>query len=104
MTVEILYVSGCPNQAPTVNRVRAILQEEGIPANIVELEVTDALMAQAVGFLGSPTIRINGQDIEPPARASSAFGFTCRIYIEGGKRTGVPSAESIRAALRDATA
>ena len=102
MKVEVLYFAGCPNHAPAVTRVREMLEQERTPAAIIEIEVKDAATAQRVGFLGSPTIRVEGQDIEPSARASRAFGLTCRTYVDGGQRAGVPPSEWIRAALREA--
>src|SRR5712691_8602010 len=68
MKVDILYFSGCPNHVPAVDRVREVLKQEGTPADMVEVEVKDAATAQQVGFLGSPTIRVDGQDVEPAAR------------------------------------
>ena len=102
MKVEILYFSGCPNHAPAVNRVREVLEQEGAPADMVEVEVRDASTAETVGFLGSPTIRINGRDVEHAARAARGFGLMCRTYIDGGQRAGVPPRELIRAAVREA--
>jgi hypothetical protein len=100
--VEVLYFSGCPNHIPAVDRVREVLQQEGTPAEVVEFEVKDADAAQQAGFLGSPTIRVDGQDVEPAARTARAFGMMCRTYIEGGRRAGVPPPEWIRAAVREA--
>ena len=102
MKVEILYFSGCPNHVPAVDRVRAVLRQEGTPVDIVEFEVKGAAAAQQVGFLGSPTIRVDGQDVEPAARAACAFGMMCRSYTDGGRRAGVPPPEWIRAAVREA--
>ncbi len=79
-----------------------MLQQEGTLADMVEVEVKDAAAAQQVGFLGSPTVRVNGQDVEPAARAARAFGTMCRTYIDGGRRAGVPPPEWIRAAVREA--
>jgi hypothetical protein len=99
--VEVLYFAGCPNHVPTVERVREVLAQEGTPADIVEIEVTDAATAQQVGFLGSPSIRVDGQDIEPGAQGC-AFGMMCRTYDDGGRRAGTPPPEWIRAAVREA--
>ena len=102
MRVEILYFSGCPNHAPAVDCVRAVLAQEDTQAEMVEVEVRDVATAQRIGFLGSPTIRVDGQDVELAARAERAFGLSCRTYIDGGRRAGVPPPEWIRAAVREA--
>lgn len=102
MRIEILYFEGCPNHRAAVERVREILEEESTPAEIIEVAVPDEASAQAHGFLGSPTIRIDGVDVEPGARSSKAFGMACRTYLEAGKRVGVPPRDWIRRAVREA--
>jgi hypothetical protein len=102
MRVEIFYFSGCPNHVSAVDCVREVLAQEEIPAEMVEVEVTDAANAQQVGFLGSPSIRVDGQDVEPAAREVRAFGMMCRTYNDGGLRAGVPPPEWIRMAVREA--
>src|SRR5437867_2485040 len=74
MRVEILYLAGCPNHPPAVGRVLEVLQAEGVSAELVEVEVKDAATAGETGFPGSPTIRIDGRDVEPGARPAQAFG------------------------------
>jgi hypothetical protein len=69
---------------------------------MIEVEVKDAATAQQVGFLGSPSIRVNEQDVEPAARAVRAFGVMCRTYMDGARRGCVPPPEWIRAAVREA--
>ena len=99
MTVEILYFPGCPNHTPAVDRVHEVLQQEAISAEVVEVEVKDRAVAQSIRFLGSPTIRVDGQDVEPAAGGLAAFGISCRTYIKDGKRDGVPPREWIRRAV-----
>lgn len=104
MKVEVLYFKGCPNHQPVVDRVRQALHSEQIIVPVDEVEVTDAAMAQRVGFLGSPSIRINGLDIEPEARELRMFGFGCRTYADAeGRRSGLPSSSTIRRALTEAS-
>ena len=102
MRIEVLYFDECPNHSPAVDRIRDVLKEEGIAADISEVKISDERTAQTIGFLGSPSIRIDGRDIEPAARSSKDFGMMCRTYLEEGKRVGLPSRESIRAAIREA--
>lgn len=101
MKVEVLYFPGCPNHVPTVERVRETLDRMGRHDQIREIEVDSQHQAEATAFLGSPSVRINGIDIEPSARGVKAFGLTCRTYIEDGTRTGLPGRELISAAVAE---
>ena len=102
MRIEVLYFPGCPNHVPAVDCVRAVLAQEDTLAEMVEIAVKDVATAQLTRFLGSPTVRVDGQDVEPAARVERAFGLSCRTYIYGGRRAGVPPLEWIRAAVREA--
>ncbi len=102
MKVELFYFEGCPNHQPAVERVKSVMKEQGIAAKVAQVEVGDAEAAKAVGFLGSPTIRVNGLDIDPASRSITAAsitaaGFACRCYVGG-----LPSEDMIRAALLEA--
>src|SRR5438094_3797273 len=99
MRVEVLYFEGCPNHAPTVERVRAELVSRGLPKEIEEVEIHD--QAEALGFVGSPSVRINGLDIEQEARNLKSFGMSCRTYLEGTVRSGSPSSALIGRALNE---
>ncbi len=96
MRVEVLYFEGCPNVRATVDRLQRALQERGLTPPVAEIPVVDEEMAQELRFPGSPTVRINGLDIDPPARGRTAFGIACRTY-EGGQ--GIPSEALIRRAV-----
>ncbi len=102
MKIEVLHFSGCPNHAPAVERVKEALRAEKIAGEIVEIEVLDAAMARRLKFLGSPSIRINGLDVEPEARSRGGFGMMCRTYADGCSQSGLPPREWIRSALREA--
>ena len=102
MKIEVLYFDGCPNHEPAIERVLELLREEGISAGVREVNVPDEAAARAAGFLGSPSIRINGLDVEPGARSSRDYGMMCRTYLIDGRREGLPSREMIRLALREA--
>ncbi len=97
MKVEIFYFEGCPNYKPASERVRGVIREEGISAEVNDIEVPNEAAAKVVGFQGSPTIRVNGVDIERASRNTEGGGFACRCYPGG-----LPSMEMIRAALREA--
>lgn len=104
MKVEVLYIADCPNHKPTVERVRDALRDAGMREMVQEEEVRTQADAEAMRFLGSPTVQINGLDVEPEARAVQHFGLGCRSYAEDGRRSGLPSSDLIRRALQEKTA
>ena len=101
MKVEVLYFEGCPNHSATVERVRETLQSENERADVREIQVRTQGEAESLSFLGSPSVRINGLDIEPEARNVKSYGLSCRIYLDGPTRSGLPSSELIRLALKE---
>ena len=102
LKIEILYFDGCPNHLPAVERVRTVLQEMNLPDVVVEVKITDPATAKPLRFLGSPTVLIDGLDIEPAARDSDQFGFGCRTYLSEGRRDGLPAKELVQAAILEA--
>jgi hypothetical protein len=102
MRIEILYFDGCPNYKPAVERVQELLGDEGVSAEVLEINVRELSAAQELGFLGSPTVRVNGLDVEPEARTAREFGMTCRTYSMDGRREGLPSRELLRRAVQHA--
>lgn len=99
MKIEVLYFEGCPNHAPAVDRLKTVLRQAGLTTAVSEIEVIDDSAAKTLNFFGSPTIRVNGLDIEPDSRGTTDTGFACRRYADG-----LPSEEMIRTALREAGA
>ena len=95
MRVEVLYVPGCPNYQPAVALVQGVLASESLQANVHGVAVGSDEEAKVLRFPGSPTIRIDGDDVEPSY--ASSFGLSCRLYAN---RSGVPSEEVLRLALR----
>src|SRR5438270_8211064 len=67
MKVEILYFEGCPNHKPAAERVRSILRDEGLSAEVSEIEVPDEAAARGLFFSFSDDPRKRG-DIEPAFR------------------------------------
>jgi len=100
MKIEVLYFDQCPNYIPTLQRVKEALRQNGVTAELVEVNVRDEATAQSVRFLGSPTVQIDGIDVEATARSSKDFGMMCRTHGDSGKRVGIPPIDLIRAALR----
>ncbi len=74
MRIEILYSEGCGHSGSTLALVREVLDELGCEAEIRELRVADPAEAERLRFLGSPTVRVDGVDVEPDATSRIAFG------------------------------
>jgi hypothetical protein len=101
MNIEVLYFEGCPNHLPAIEMVRETLKALGRQDEIHQVEVHTQADADAMAFVGSPSIRINGADIEPWARGAKGFGLSCRTYLDGSHRSGVPSRELLRRAISE---
>jgi len=97
MRIEVLYFDGCPNHAPTVERVKQMAVDLGVQERVEEIEVTSLDQAQQLRFLGSPTVRVNGVDIDPSARQRTTYGLSCRVY---SGISGLPPDDLIMAALQ----
>jgi len=80
MKIRVLYFDGCPGHRPAVELVRQVLSDLKVEAHVEETEVRGAEQAERLRFLGSPTIQVNGVDIEPGAEARSDYAMSCRMY------------------------
>lgn len=101
LKIRFLYFEGCPHAAAALRLLKRVLQEQGISGDVELVEVRSQEEAEQYRFLGSPTIQINGLDIEKERRADSPM-FGCRIYQGPGGTTGVPPAHMIVRALEEA--
>jgi len=104
MRVELLYFDGCPNYEALLPRLREILQREGIGTDVELRRVETPEEAARLGFLGSPTVRVDGSDIETAAAERRDFGLKCRLYRTPEGLAGVPPDSLILAAIRPITA
>ncbi|NDJ53366.1 MAG: DUF2703 domain-containing protein [Chloroflexi bacterium] len=104
LTIDFLYYEGCPSHDVALDRLNTVLDEVGLSAQIHVTKVETDEQAQELRFPGSPTIRVEGQDIDPPDAAQVAYTLTCRAYRRpDGRITPLPTADLIRQALLAAT-
>ena len=101
MKIELLYFEGCPNHELAIELLREVLDSLGREHHIDKVEVHTQAEAEAIRFLGSPSILINGSDMEAWARTATNFGLSCRTYVNGSGHTGVPSRELLRSAIME---
>jgi hypothetical protein len=97
MRIEILYVHGCPNYLPAVEQVERVVSSESLQAEIRSIAIRTDAEARELMFPGSPTIRVNGEDVEP--HQTSVPSLACRLYEN---RSGIPSEELLRIAISGA--
>src|SRR5579859_6091353 len=102
LRIDIYYIAGCPNRRITEKRVWEVINELNIAAEVREVRVDPPFAVR--GFLGSPTVHINGIDIEPAARMSKWMGLLFRTYREGIQIDSAPSKQLIRQAILNADA
>ncbi len=102
--VELYYFKDCPSYRTAAANLREALGAEGLRGNVEMIEVTSEEDAQKKRLIGSPTIRIDGVDLEGPQAEAMGYGYNCRVYSENGHMSGWPSIEQIRQALQAAQA
>ena len=97
--VELLYFAGCPNHVAAREMVASVAAESGVAPDLRLIEVEGPEAAEAFRFLGSPSIRVGGKDVEPGADERTEFQFACRIYSTNAGFSGTPDPEWVRQSL-----
>jgi hypothetical protein len=101
--IEILAFEGCPNRERAIQLVASVVADAGVRAEVRVIDVPDAETAERTRFLGSPTIRVNGNDIEPGADERTDFVHACRVFHTATGVTGEPDPRWLQAALANAS-
>lgn len=102
MHIELLYWEGCPSHPQALADLRLAMGELGLDPDQIDVRAveTDAA-AEAERFIGSPTIRIDGQDVVDPG--DEPAGLNCRVYVRrDGRVDALPDPQDLRDALRRA--
>jgi hypothetical protein len=97
--VEILYFDGCPNHEPALELVERLARELRIELEIRLVNVPDQQAAQQLRFLGSPTIRIGGRDVDPHTQERDDYALSCRVFRTETGIVGQPEERWVRDAL-----
>lgn len=98
--VEVLYFDGCPNHLAAQALVERVSADVGRDVEIKFVNVADTDAAARERFLGSPSVRVNGRDIEPGAEARTDYALACRVYRTDDGPSGQPDERWLRDALR----
>jgi hypothetical protein len=97
--IEVLTFDGCPNAQLARELVERVCADSRVDAEITDVSVPDEKTAQQLRFLGSPTIRLDGRDIEPGAKEHTDYALACRIYRTARGPAGIPDERWLRDAL-----
>src|SRR5215217_8402378 len=97
MRVEVLYFDGCPTYRVAEETLRGVLDQEDAEAEVELVAVNTEEEAKRLLFPGSPTIRVNGEDLfAVPERAE--YALSCRMYATPEGLRGAPTTEMLREA------
>jgi hypothetical protein len=92
-TVEMLQTEGCPHAAEYLPRLRQLVAGAGLAEPVRMRGIVDPDEARRERFLGSPTIRVNGRDVDPTADQRQQYGLSCRLYPGADGLRGTPPDE-----------
>jgi hypothetical protein len=101
--VELLYFDGCPHYEALQVRIDALLLRAGVHARVQLRDIPDEPAAVRERFLGSPTVRVDGHDVEPGASERRDFAMKCRLYATEAGLGPNPLDEWVLDALRRPT-
>ena len=96
--IELLYFDGCSSHAKLLPTSTQLAAPSGAELRLRRVESPEA--AERERFLGSPTVRVNGIDVDTGAADRTDFGLNCRIYRSEAGQSPLPPADWIRNALR----
>jgi hypothetical protein len=101
--VEFLWWEGCPSHERALAELREAMVAAGFDPQEVDVrEVRSEDDAARERFTGSPTIRIDGRDVQ--SAEDEPVGLTCRVYrLRDGRVSPIPDAADVRDALTTAT-
>ena len=97
--IEILARTDCPSRGMAIAVVEKVLAETGVPAQVEVVDVTSEAQARERRFLGSPTVRVEGRDVDQQLNGRREFTLADRIYRTDRGLAGWPDAEWVRDAL-----
>jgi hypothetical protein len=97
--IEVLYVQDCPHYRGTLALVEQVRAELGIDTELRMTLIVDQAAAEQARFPGSPTVRVDGHDVDPGSERAPESLVACRLYRLEYRFAGQPEERWIRQAL-----
>ena len=97
--IEVLYVRDCPHYPETLALVERVRAELGIDTELRTSLIVDQAAADQARFPGSPTVRVDGRDVEPGSEPATEYFLGCRLYRLEHRLAGQPTKRWVRDAL-----
>lgn len=97
--VELLWFSDCANHPAARRMLQDVIEELALGTAIIEIDATEATVAERVRFPGSPTIRVDGRDVDPSFVDPGDYTPRCRLYRTDAGLRGLPERRWIEDAL-----
>jgi hypothetical protein len=99
LVIEVLYVEHCPNFPAALALVQRVQAELGVDAEVRTTMITDQAAAERARFVGSPTVRVDGRDVDPDGELAADYTLECRLYWHQHRLAGYPQERWVREAL-----
>ena len=97
--VELLWFSDCPNHAAARRMLEDVIADIAPDTSIHDVDATDPVLARRVRFPGSPTIRVDGRDVDPTYLDPGDYTPRCRLYRTSAGLHGLPERDWLVDAL-----
>jgi hypothetical protein len=104
MRIQLLTFDGCPHQEQARILLERALASKGRRDCQIETTIVDETSVDALKFPGSPTIRVDGKDVEPGFNDPGVYALACRVYPTRKGPLGYPSSEWIERAIDESDA
>ncbi len=100
LSIDLLYYDDCPHYKEAEKALKEVLDEEHIDAEVQMVSVSKGGRADPWHFIGSPTIFINGEDLDPEVDRETPYQGHCRMYMYKDELFEYPPKEMIREGLK----
>ncbi len=97
--VDVLHVEECPNYPEALALVERVRTELGIDVELRTTMIVDQAAAERARFPGSPTVRVDGRDVEPGSEPAAEYTVACRLYRHEHHLAGQPEERWVRDGL-----